>query len=314
MNISEKETRKGYLLVFCGAFFISFAAFFVKGAPIDPSMIAFYRLLFGAAALLGLAVLRREAVVPPKASVLFIVLAGLFFACDLLCWHRSIIIVGPGIATIIGNFEVFILAIYGAVFLGDTLSWLQKAAIPLALFGLAMLLGVFQAHLPPHTLWGAGLSLISATFYAGYILALRQTRSLPVCQKITPNMGLISLAACLIVGAYCLGTGVSFAIPDVKTLSILAGLGIVCQSFGWLLLSWGLPLLPPFRAGLILLAQPALSYLWEMLFYGVSAGFLNILGALVTIAAIGMGIITVKKPTPKPCGQTGDDSLTQKAA
>jgi hypothetical protein len=41
---------KGQLCVIGGSVCISFAALFVKGAPMDPSLVAFYRLLFGGAA------------------------------------------------------------------------------------------------------------------------------------------------------------------------------------------------------------------------------------------------------------------------
>jgi hypothetical protein len=42
---------------------------------------------------------------------------GLFFALDLFCWHASILHIGPGLATIIDNFQVFVLTTVGILFL-----------------------------------------------------------------------------------------------------------------------------------------------------------------------------------------------------
>lgn len=283
---------KGYLLVFSGAVCISFAAFFVKGAPVDPSTVAFYRLFFGAAALFLAAIFQRVRIVPFTQTLWILILAGAFFCGDLLFWHESIVLVGPGIATILTNFEVIFLALYGAVFLKEKLSIPQKLSMPLALIGLALLLGLHESGIPAHILKGAAFGLLSAIFYSGYVLSLRQSQLFAVRLSPVANIAWVSLFACVFVGMYCLTMGISLAIPDVRTGVTLAVLGVFCQSLGWFLLSLGLPLLQPFRAGLIMLAQPALSFIWDILIYGTATGFTNILGACLTTAAIGMGIYT----------------------
>lgn len=285
-------TRKGYIFIFAGAFCISFAAFFVKGASIDSSAVAFYRLFFGMIALFALAVVQKVRLLPSRPVLLLLAMAGLFFAGDLVLWHKSILLIGPGIATILANFEVILLAIYGVLFLREKMSVPQKFSIPLALLGLAMLLGLHESVIPDGIIFGTGIGIGSAVFYAAYILTLR--RSQMVETKISPvaSIAWVSLIACVVVGVFCLGNNVSLAIPDMKTLGILAALGVFCQSLGWVLLSRGLPLLPPFRAGLIMLTQPALAFVWDIIFAGTAVGVVNVLGAIVAIAAIGMGIYT----------------------
>ncbi len=285
-------TRKGYLFIFAGAFCISFAAFFVRGASIDSSAVAFYRLFFGMIALFALAVAQRARLRPSRPVLLLLAMAGLFFAGDLVLWHKSILLIGPGIATIVANFEVIFLAIYGVVFLREKMSIPQKLSIPLALLGLAMLLGLHESVIPDGIILGTGIAIMSAVFYAAYILTLR--RSQMVESKISPvaSIAWVSFIACILVGGFCLANNVSLAIPDAKTLGILAALGVFCQSLGWVLLSRGLPLLPPFRAGLIMLTQPALAFVWDIIFVGATVGMINVLGAIVAIAAIGMGIYT----------------------
>lgn len=289
---------KGHLFVFLGAVCISFAAFFVKDAAMAPSMVAFYRLVFGGVALLIVALLRRERLRAAWPVLSVVLLAGFLFACDLLTWHEAIVLVGPGIATILANFQVLFLALYGVLFLKESLTAAQKAAMPLALIGLALLLGLHEKSLPRHMILGVGLCFLSAVFYSAYILTVRKSQSTVARLDPVSNMFWVTLSACVCVGVICAAGGVSFRIPDAKTLAILALLGIVCQSLGWLLLSLGLPYLPPVRAGLILLAQPALAYLWDVLFYGAEAGPINILGAVIAIAAIGLGLIPSRKKPP----------------
>ncbi|MDR1243257.1 MAG: DMT family transporter, partial [Deltaproteobacteria bacterium] len=166
----------------------------------------------------------------------------------------------------------------------------HKLAMPLALGGLFLLLEVNPRELPPETAAGLTLGILSAMFYAGYILALRRSQSIAERLPATANMGLISLLSMLIAGLYCLGKGDSFAIPDLRTLGILALLGIGCQAAGWVLLSAGLPRMPASRAGLIMLAAPTLSFVWDILFYDRPTGLPGYLGAAVTIAAVGLGL------------------------
>lgn len=291
---------KGYLLVFAGAVCISFAAFFVKDASVNPSAVAFYRLLFGAAALFVVALFQRVRIRPHRETLWIMVLAGAFFCGDLLFWHESIVIVGPGIATILTNFQVIFLALYGALFLGEKLSLPQKLSVPLALAGLALLLGLHETGIPPMILKGAAFGLMSALFYSGYVLSLRQSQLFAVRLAPVANIAWVSLFACLFVGLYCVVTGHSLVIPDVRTGLTLAALGVFCQSIGWFLLSLGLPRLQPFTAGLIMLAQPGLAFIWDILFYGTATGFVNILGACLTTVAIGMGIYTNKDDSTKP--------------
>ena len=288
---------KAHLMVLAGAVCISFAAFFVKDAPMDPSMVAFYRLLFGSAALFAVAVIRGERLIPSKPALSIIMLAGFLFCCDLLTWHASIVLVGPGIATILANFQVLFLAIYGVVFLKERMSFAQKAAIPLALIGLSLLLGLHEKALPQDVWRGVGLCLLSALFYTGYILTLRRSQSMKVRLGPVANMAWVSFFACVFVCVFCAGKGISFEIPDVRTVIVLAALGVLCQSLGWLLLSLGLPHLPPFRAGLIMLTQPALAYTWDVIFYGTATNLVNVGGAVFAIVAIGLGILSRPKPS-----------------
>ena len=293
MNAPEPAAaspRKAYLLVSAGSFCISFTALFVREAAMDPTMVAFYRMFFGGIALLTFALARRDRIVPSLAMLRVFGPAGIFLALDLGFWHGSIVRLGPGLASIIGNFQVFFLALHGALFLGERLSLRYKIAVPLALLGLFLLVELNPTDLPPHIATGIVLGLVAAVFYTCYILRLRTSLMLQEHLSPVANMALISFITATSVGLYCGARGISFAIPDMETGLTLAALGVLCQAVGWVLLSFGLPLLPPSRAGLIMLTQPTFAFIWDILFCGRVTGVVGYIGAATAIFAIWLGV------------------------
>ncbi|SBW00468.1 conserved membrane hypothetical protein [uncultured delta proteobacterium] len=284
------SVRKAHLFVVAGAFCISFAALFVRGAAMDPSMVAFYRQVSGGIALLLFALIRRDRLMPTLPMIRVFGLAALCLAGDLVLWHASIVRAGPGLATILCNFQVFFLALYSAFFLGETLSLRHKLAMLLAITGLFMLVEINPLRIPSAMGTGIALGLASGVFYTAYILSLR--KSLLLRDHLSPvaNMAMVCFITAVVIAAVCLAQGVSFAIPDVETALCVAGLGVFCQGIGWVLLSLGLPHLTPSRAGLIMLAQPALAFLWDILFCGRVTGMVGYLGAATAIFAIWLGV------------------------
>ncbi len=281
---------KALLQVMAGAVIISFSAVFVHLVDVPPSVSAFYRVAFGAMALFAAALWRREVCLPTPAVLLVVCGAGVFFAFDLECWHRSIGYVGPGLATILGNFQVFFMAFAGVVLFGEALSLRLLAALPLAVCGLWLLVGVDVDNLGQGMGMGVILGLLTAIWYTGYILLLRRTQHMERRMPIVLNMALVSLCSAGVSGAGLLVQGGSFAIGFGADAVYLLGYGVLCQGIGWLLLSSGLPALPASVAGLIMLVQPTFSFVWDIVFFGRPTGSLGVLGATIAIGAIWMGL------------------------
>ncbi|MGH8312596.1 MAG: EamA family transporter, partial [Gammaproteobacteria bacterium] len=124
-----------------GAVMISFSAVFVELVSVSPATSAFYRVLFGGLILLAIVLWRRERLRLKPAALAACGLAAVFFALDLSFWHRSILYVGPGVATLLANFQVFLLAAAGVIAFRERLTWFQMVAIPLAILGLVLLVG-----------------------------------------------------------------------------------------------------------------------------------------------------------------------------
>lgn len=290
----------GLLRVAGGGVLISFSGLFVKLAHVGPSQSAFYRMFFGGVALLCVALARRERLRARRGVWAVMVAAAVFFALDLECWHRSILLIGPGLATIIGNFQVFFIAIAGAVLLRERLSVRHMAAIPLALAGLWWLLGVSPAELLPVTadgglavgdaLAGVAYGLATALFYTGFILLLRHSQGMGGMLTPVANMALVSLVCAAMIGAGILARGGAFAIGDAPSFGYLVTYGILCQAAGWVLLSTGLPRLPASLAGLVMVVQPALAFVWDILLFDRPTDGWGMAGAGLSLFAIWLGL------------------------
>lgn len=277
-----------YMLL--GAAMISFAGVFVKLIDVGPTSSAFYRMLFGGLALLVIVMVRGERVRPQARALGFMLLAGTMFALDLFFYHRSILFVGPGLATLLANFQVFILALIGVAFLGDRIRWRTALSIPLAVVGLATIVGFDWLSLEPQYRAGISFGLITAFCYAGYILSVRGSRGRGAVPSLTGNMAVISLVCAALLAVAVMVEGASFAVGTTTDLALLVGYGIVCQALGWMLISSRINAVPAYVVGLVLLLQPTLAFVWDILFFARRFTLLEASGAALVLAAIWLGV------------------------
>lgn len=285
----------GALYILAGAACISFAPLFVRFNDAEPTTVLFYRFLWGGLVLLALAWKRGQLRLPGHSLFCLLSLAALFSTADLASWHQSVLYAGPGLATILCNFQVFFLAAAGMLFLRERPGPRMFLSIPLALFGVWLLLGVDIEAMPDTLSAGLVLGLASAAFYAGYILVLRRSQRLENRLSPVANMAFISCAGALFSALLALAQGQALQVPGLGNNLMLFCYGVSCQAIGILLISKGLPLLPASRAGLLLLLQPVLTFLWDVLFLERQTSASGYAGALLALVAIAVGILDRQK-------------------
>ena len=281
----------GTLQVTVGALMISFSAVFVKVAHVGPTVAGFYRVLFGGIVLVLILRIRRERLFRGFRHLVMIVVCSLLFALDLTFWHRSIGYVGPGLATLLANFQVFFLALFGATVLRERLTWRGIVSIPLAMVGLYLIVGHNWPHLDKNYRIGVLFGLATAICYAAYILSLKKTQSGSGGSGTLATVALISLFTAVFMGAEAWTQNEGFRIPDLQSWIALIGYGIVGQVLGWVLISAGLAKIEASRVGLILLLQPTLAFVWDILFFARPTSLIEVLGALIVLLAIYLGTV-----------------------
>ena len=283
------QTQVGTLQMLVGAVIISFSAVFVRLAHVGPTASGFYRVFFGALFLLAVVLIKRQRLWAGWTPLWLAVAAGILFSADLISWHRSILYVGPGLATILANFQVFFLAAIGVAVFKERVSWRLIFSIPLAVTGLFLLVGVDWANFDSRYQTGVWLGLFCAVMYTFYLLILRRSQTRAVRLKPTANLAIISIVTAAVLGPAGFIQGDKFAITDAQTAWSMVALGVLCQAVGWIVISWAVTKIEASRVGLLLLLQPTLTFVWDILFFDRAAATVEILGAVLTIAAIYFG-------------------------
>jgi drug/metabolite transporter (DMT)-like permease len=239
--------------------------------------------------LLFLVRLRKERLGFSRGALLALVGAGLFFALDLWAWHRSIWFVGPGLSTLLANFQVFVLALAGIVLFRERLRKELVIAIPMAIAGLTLIVGFDWNRLGSEYRWGVFYGLLTAVAYAAYILSLRRARVGGGRASVAGDLAVASLfsAAVLLISVFA--EGVSLAVPSFGDGALLVAYALVAQVLGWLLISSSLKDVPASLVGLLLLLQPTLAFVWDVLIFGRGFGGMEIGGAVLALTAIYLG-------------------------
>ncbi len=277
------------LRLFIGAALISLSPVWVQLVDVAPSTSGFYRVLFGGAALVVyLLVTRRRLHLSRRAWGLLIV-AAIILALDLWVWHRSINYIGPGLATLLANFQVFIMMIVGIVFLRQMPTGVQVLAVPLALLGLALIVGLDWNALPEDYKLGVIFGLLTAAAYAAFLLTLRLIRETSAFRVLTREMAVVSMLCAAMMALTVVTEGESLAVPDYEDLGWLVAYGVLSHCMGWLFIASSLSEVSTVEAGLALLLQPTLSFVWDVLFFDRPMTATELAGAGIALAAIYLG-------------------------
>ncbi len=296
MNAPDSRAATAGLLF--GAVLISFSAVFVRLVSVPPTASAFYRVFIGGVVLAAWALLRRRKQREPRPrSTLVAVLllsAVVFFALDLAFWHRSIVLVGPGLATLLGNFQVFFLALAGIFLYRERPEARTLIAMPMALGGIALIVGLEGFAASPDVRLGVIFGLFTALTYAGYLLCLRRIGELDKRRagggrNGAADLAVISLASAALLVPVVYASGETLAISTVRDGVILLAYGLISQVIGWLIIARSLPGVPASRAGVILLLQPLLSFVWDVVLLGRPVSLREAAGAAIALAAIWLG-------------------------
>jgi drug/metabolite transporter (DMT)-like permease len=272
-----------------GACLISFSAVFVKLAQVGPTVAGVYRVLFGALVLMPVIIFRREKLFSAWPAVLLAAGCGLLFTIDLSCWHRSIHYIGPGLSTVLGNFQVFFLAAAGIFIFKDKINWTFLLALPLAMLGLFLLVGLEWDELGRDHKLGVVYALLTALTYALFVLVLRKARSVTPALSTAGILFVLSVVSAGGLGLVALASGESFTIPNARSWAALVGYGVISQVIGWLLISDAIPRVKTSRIGLILLLQPTLTFIWDMALFGRPTTPIELAGAAIAMGAIYLG-------------------------
>jgi len=273
--------------LFLGALGIAFAPIFVRLSEAGPVASAFYRIL------LALPILmvwnRFEGKREGKhdrpngwADYAKLSVAGLFFAGDLAVWHWSIVKTSVANATLLANFAPVFVTLAGYFLFKERFSRTFLLGMVLAITGACLLMGdslVFR----PERVVGDILGVITAVFYAGYLIAVGKLRSRFSTITI---MTWSSVATAVVLLPVTVLTGESLVVESVYGWSILLGLALVSHIGGQGMIAYALAHLPTAFSSVGLLLQPAVAAGLAWILFAEAMGVMQAVGGAVILVGI----------------------------
>jgi drug/metabolite transporter (DMT)-like permease len=288
----EALQQRPILAAAIGALLIAFSAVLVALADTTPSTAAFYRCFYALPPLLIFALIERRAYGGlPWPMIRLGLIAGIFFAVDLVVWHHSIQLVGAGLATVLGNTQVILVAIIAWIVLGERPDRRLMVAIPVAMLGVVLISGVIgQGAYGRDPVLGVVLGVATGVAYAGYLLILRRGNS-DIRRPAGPLLAATASAAVctLLIGAPLGELDLLPTWPSHGWLLILA-LGV--QVAGWMVISISLPRLDAAMTSVILTIQPVGSVILGMIILSETPSPFQLVGVAFILS--GLAILTVR--------------------
>lgn len=288
--MNMKSSRWALLALLLGAVGIAFAPIFVRLSELGPSATAFYRLGLAAPILglwLGFSSTSTSSLHPQKQGIgkkLPLMSAGLFFAADLAVWHWSIHFTSVANATLLANFAPIFVVLGSWLLFGEKFSRWFLVAIALVLAGATLLVSA-SLNLDTQHLIGDGLGLLTAVFYAGYILSVSRLRlsfSTVTIALVSSTVG--GLLLCLVAWL----SGESLLPRTLSGWLVLLGLACISQVIGQSLIMFALAHLPSAFASVSLLLQPVTATILAWWFFGEALSLNQGLGGVIVLAGIAL--------------------------
>jgi drug/metabolite transporter (DMT)-like permease len=307
MQAPHETPRRALVEMILGAAAISTTSLFVKVAHVGPTVSAFYRMAFGGGMLLiGLVALGRWQRVRLR-DLAWLAVPAIAFAADLIVWHRSILYVGPGVATLLGNFQVFLMALAGFLIYREKLGWNFLAGVALAFVGLYLLVGLDWQEVGAQYRLGVVLGVATGFCYAIYMLATRHAQRGGHVRLAPAQLLCVSTLLCAVVLLVAsLVERDSLVLPDAQSWSALLGLGFFGQVLGWVLLTRAMPQLPASLIGLLLLLQPGLSFIFDVILFARPTRTLDWVG--VALSLVGIFVGSYRRPAPPAVEPVADEA------
>lgn len=287
MNVlRQKKGTLAFAALMAGATCIGVAPILVRLSEIGPSATAGFRLLFALPFLWVWTLLDRNRVVVTSAQrrgfIGLAALAGFLFAGDMAFWHWSLRFTSVANSTLFTNFAPFLVTIGAHFLLGEKITWAVLAGMGLAFAG-GSLLVLHSFNLSASYLIGDLLALVTAIFYAGYLLAVKRLREAHSTSKVMFFSGLVSCPLLFAAGWLSLEK----IMPDTGPgFGVLVGLAIISHIGGQCLIAYSLAHLPASFSSVALLWQPVVAAILAATLLGEKLSVLTLLGGTIVLFGI----------------------------
>ena len=266
-----------------GATFIALSPIFVRVSEAGPLPTAFWRVALAVPVLWLVFFLRKKAHPGVLGAWPLLAAAGFAFAGDLAFWHKAIQFTSVANSTLLANLASIFVTLAAWIFLRQRPSGLFLAGLGAALAGVAMLVKT-SLEFSPTGLLGDALGVVTAMFYAAYILSVKGLRDRGATTLYL--MAVTSTITALLLLPVALASGEPMLPRSATGWGVLLGLALVSHAAGQGLIAYALAHLPAAFSSVGLLLQPVMAALFAWLLLAEALVPLQLAGACVVLAGI----------------------------
>ena len=272
--------------LFSGAACIALSPIWVRVSEVGPTASAFWRVCLAVPLLWSLffsSNARHGTVIPPQWGTMLA--AGVAFAGDLAFWHWSIKFTSVANSTLLANLASIF------VTLAAWILWQQRpraqflAGLAAALAGVGVLVRA-SLGFSPTALLGDALGVVTALFYAWYLLSVKGLRDRGAATL--QLMAVTTTLTAAILLPVALASGEALLPATAAGWLKLLGLAWISHAAGQGLIAYALAHLPAAFSSVGLLLQPVIAALFAWALLGESLSLLQVAGGLVVLAGIAL--------------------------
>jgi drug/metabolite transporter (DMT)-like permease len=269
--------------LFCGATFIALSPIWVRVADVGPTASAFWRVALAVPLLWAAVALLPRPSTAPRLDRWLLAAAGLAFAGDLAFWHWSIEATSVANATLLANLSSIFVTLAAWVLWRERPSTLFVLGLALALGGVALLVRA-SLGFSPTALVGDAYGVVTAMFYAWYLLTVKRLRDLGAATL--RLMAVTTSLTALFLLPVALASGEAMLPAGAQGWLVLLGLAWITHAGGQGLITYALAHLPAALSSVGLLLQPVLAAAFAWALLAEPLGPLQIAGGAVVLAGI----------------------------
>jgi drug/metabolite transporter (DMT)-like permease len=265
-----------------GATCIALSPIFVRLSEAGPTATAFWRTALALPVLWPLFLWQGRATAS-NAPHLLLFAAGLAFAGDLAFWHASIGLTSVANSTLLANLASLFVTLAAWLFFRQRPTGVFLLGLGTALAGVALLVHS-SVRFASGGLVGDALGVVTALFYAAYLLAVKELRD-RACGTLLV-MAATSTITTIVLLPVALATGEPMLPASARGWLDLVGLALLSHAAGQGLIAYALAHLPAAFSSVSLLLQPVMAALFAWLLLGEPLGPLQLAGGAIVLAGI----------------------------
>ena len=267
-----------------GAAFIALSPIFVRVSEAGPTATAFWRVALAVPALWALYWIKPRARSRRySGNWLLLAVAAMAFAADLAFWHTSIQLTSVANSTLLANLASIFVTLAAWIFLRQRPTRIFLTGLAAALAGMTLLVRT-SVEFSPTGLAGDALAVVTAMFYAGYLLAVKGLRDRG--EATLHLMAVTTTISAIVLFPIALATGEPMLAQSASGWWILVGLALLSHATGQGLIAYALAHLPAAFSSVSLLFQPVMAALFAWLLLAEPLVPTQVAGGLVVLLGI----------------------------